>query len=325
MSNKTNPEFDSALRYVGKRLRQQLMCVDSQIKAQTYEIRIRSSKPVMLCGRYGSVFVLEGGVVSHACISSVLRASITDLQECFGAACSYSVHAYKESICSGFVTVSCGHRIGFAGTAIRDNEKITGVNDISSVNIRISRQFVGAADELFEEIKKRKVNGLIVAGPPSCGKTTVLRDLARILSSEQGNYRKTVIIDERGELAACSGGVPNNLTGVNCDVLSSYPKRLGIQTALRSLSPEYIVADEIGGISEVEAVEEGLNSGVNFFLSVHAGDSDELRRRPQVRRLLESGAFWGVALLYGKDKPSKLRRMISAGELADENFRCDNA
>ena len=135
---------------------------------------------------------------------------------------------------------------------------------------------------------------------------------------------KTVIIDEREEIASCCDGIPQNDIGISSDVLSGYSKDQAIMIALRSMSPQNIVLDEIGTDEEVDAIEAGLNSGVNFFLSAHAASVDELLRRKQIMRLLKSSAFDAVAVLESKEHPSRLRELISAGELIDKvNRRAD--
>ena len=95
-----------------------------------------------------------------------------------------------------------GHRVGVCGTAVYEENRVSGIRDISSLNIRIAREVYGAADELLRELDK-EISGLLIAGPPSSGKTTILRDLARQLSIKG---KKVVVIDERGELGGAFRG-----------------------------------------------------------------------------------------------------------------------
>lgn len=312
--------FDCAASCTGKRIRQLLFALPDNIKEQAYEIRLRCGRPVTVSGAFGNVFLLESGRSSFICSPSVVTASITDIEECFSIVCGHSVHTHQSGICAGYVTVSGGHRVGIGGTAVCDKGNVVSVREVSSINIRISREFKGIAEGIFENIRLNK-GGLIIAGPPSSGKTTVLRDLARLLGSEEGGYGKTVIIDEREEIAACVNGVPRNDIGITCDVLSAYPKREAVLIALRSLSPENIIIDEIGSVDEVEAVEQGLNSGVRFFLSVHASSKEDFLHRPQALRLIQTGAFSGAVFLSGSDAPSRVEEYVSAGELIDQTYR----
>ena len=318
MINDSVKRFESAARCTGVRIRRALLNLPDSIKSDASEIRLRCGRPVMISGLFGDIFLTEHGIESYIINDNVIKASINDIDECFRAVCSYSVHTYQSSICSGYVTVNGGHRVGIAGTAVTSNGVINAVREVSSINIRIARQFQGIADDVYKYIRDMGRGGVLIAGPPSSGKTTVLRDLARILSSETGGYFKTVIIDEREEIAACCNGVPQNDVGISSDVISGCPKGQAVMTALRSMSPQKIVLDEIGNDDETAAIEAGLNSGVDFYLSVHASNEEELMHRKQIVRLMKSGAFSAVVFLKGKNYPSKVDKFVTAGELLDK-------
>ena len=172
------------------------------------------------------------------------------------------------------------------------------MREITSINLRVARQVQGCAMTLAEELFSGGLCSCIIAGPPASGKTTLLRDLARILSSGfHETYCKTVVVDERGELAAVSQGLPGNDLGPCCDVLTGFAKAEGILRAVRTLSPQVIFCDEIGSLEEVQAIEEGLGCGVHVILTLHGGSMEELLRRPQAAALRKTGAFERVALL----------------------------
>ncbi len=202
-----------------------------------------------------------------------------DINECFLELCRNSVHSYAREIAEGYITLPGGNRVGFCGTAVLRDGEISTLKDISSLNIRFAREVTGCAEELCRRAFPDGLCSLIICGKPLSGKTTVLRDMARIL----GGSRRVALIDSRGELAGVSGGVPALDVGENTDVLNGYPKAEGIMCALRSLSPEMIVCDEIG--SDAEEVRQCMGCGVKLAVTAHAGSMDELRSRPGISEL----------------------------------------
>ncbi|MBO5797303.1 MAG: Flp pilus assembly complex ATPase component TadA, partial [Clostridia bacterium] len=138
------------------------------------------------------------------------------------------------------------------------------------------------------------MHSLLICGQPASGKTTLLRDLICRLATGISPRRLTVV-DERGELL-----LDNDQP---CEVLLGYPKAVGIEQALRTLSPEGIVFDELGSEEEVKAVLQCLNSGVAAICTLHADGIESLKRRPAARAALQSGAFEYVALLSGRRAP----------------------
>ena len=153
----------------------------------------------------------------------------------------------------------------------------------------------------------------------------MLRDLARQLAGgSRDGYRKVAVVDERGELgSAVQGGLQNDL-GVSCDLLNGYPKAQGILQAVRVLSPEYIICDELGGNDDAQAVEAGMFSGAVMIATVHAGSREELLQRPVCRRMLETGAFGYVALLTGRRQPGKIAGIYKVGDLLGKDRGIDS-
>lgn len=250
-----------------------------------HEIRLRRGQPIV---------IMTGRQAHFLCENHWLTGR--DIREVFEKICDHSVYSYQNELANGFVTLPGGHRAGICGTAATDSNGNRTLRYVSSINIRIANEYIGCASSLSEAIFSRLPAGSLIVGAPGSGKTTLLRDIALSLSSSA--YRqKVTVVDERGEIAAMHRGEPQHTLGPFCDVLNGYPKGEGILIALRTLSPDVIVCDEIGGEGDAEAVCEGLNAGVAIISSIHACDVDELYRRKSFQTLRRTGAFGSLILL----------------------------
>lgn len=309
--------FEQAVRILPVKLSSVLLNLADEEKNGIREIRLRVRKPVVAVTVKGICFLHESGRLTQVYSDLTLRTDENEVEEVFNRLCGYSVYSFKDAINRGYITVSGGHRAGVAGTAATENGRICAVRNINCINLRIAREIKGAADEIYCRCFSQGLEGLIVAGPPSSGKTTVLRDLARQLSgSEKGLFAKVFVCDERGEIGAVHSGIPQNDIGLNCDLITSYPKSEGILIGLRSFSPDIIICDEIATEDEVCAVESGLCSGVCFALSIHAENERDLKAKPIFQRLLRTGSFENIVLLSGRNV-GKAKRFLKRGDLLD--------
>jgi len=94
------------------------------------------------------------------------------------------------------------------------------------------------------------------------------------------------------------------------DVLDACPKALGMMMAIRSLSPQIIITDEIGRREDVEAIGECLHAGITVIASIHARNVEELRGRPLIRKLLDEGAFQRGIVLTRQPRPGRIQEII---------------
>lgn len=217
----------------------------------------------------------------------------------------HSLYARENELARGYFTLPDGSRVGVSGNYTASGPR--SISDIGAVNIRIAREIKGCADSVIEYVMKSYAT-LIIA-PPGAGKTTILRDIARQLSEHEKNV---CIIDERDELAACINGMPALDVGPRTDVISGMTKHRAMIMAVRSLSPDVIIADEIGDAKDAEAVNDALRCGVRVIVSAHGKSLDKRRMRPVVGRLAAEGAF-DLGILLGTEK-GRIAEIAAYGE-----------
>ena len=211
--------------------------------------------------------------------------------------CSGSLYAYSDTINRGYISLPGGVRVGVCGRANCEGERMIGVHEISSLVIRIPHKASRVGETICELLREfHRTRGVLIYSPPGVGKTTLLRGVISLLSSGERPLR-TAVVDTRGELTFSVGG------GDLCvDVLSGYPRALGIEIATRTLSAEVIVCDEIGDYTEAMALVSSHNCGVPLIASAHAGSVDELLRRTGIMLLHEAnlfGAYVGIRRSHG--------------------------
>lgn len=274
------------------------------------EIRLSINRPVCIRGLGFNRFLCPDGSFTRNEASAII-CSENDMEYSFNAICDSSVYSFERELREGFVTICGGHRVGICGTAVVSGNRIKNIKDIGSLNFRIARQVIGCSDDIYSRLFSSGACGILVAGAPSSGKTTFLRDLCRNAAS---CYRVSVI-DERSELAAVSHGEPQNDTGAMSDVFNGYQRGKAIETAVRVMSPDIIVCDEIGNKSDIKALSFALNSGVKLIASVHAGSLMELRRKKQIIKLIRKGAFSHIVFIGGAERTCTV---VSAEELIND-------
>lgn len=267
-----------------------LSSVPKSIADAATEIRIRAGKPI----------IIETIDSRYVCGSRCI--GIDEIYSCVKNFCDYSIHSFQRELSEGWITLKGGHRAGISGTAHNTDGNLTTIKDISSLNIRIAREHTGISDILFYETALRdNFKGLIIAGPPLCGKTTMLRDYCR----NCGNNFKTALIDERSEISAVYKGIPQNDVGANTDILNNYTKKTGIEQAIRVLSPEIVVCDEIG--NEIEDIINLTSCGVRYVFTVHCRNIIEAENNSVILSLINKKAVNYITFLDNGRKTGKMK------------------
>ncbi len=293
----------SVLEYLPQSVRRSIQSMPPEVCHRIQEIRLRSGRPVCVNLSGQEQFLGTQGKLSQTA-GHALMVSIEEIARSFQAVCSYSVYSHERDIAEGFITIRGGCRVGICGTAALQNDQPMTLRHISGLNFRIAGEYKGIAEQVIGQIGTEPVS-ILAAGAVGSGKTTFLRDLCRIIG---GKY-PTALIDERGELAAMHRGLAQHDIGLHTDVLDGYPRAAGILTALRVLTPQYIICDEISTPEDVQAILQAACCGVQFAASCHAASAEDLYRRPVLRPLMEAGIFRFCVMLENGGSIRRVQRL----------------
>lgn len=223
----------------------------------------------------------------------------------------FSIYALEEELKRGYITISGGHRIGLAGRVILEDGKVKAIKDISSFNIRIAREKIGIANSLAPYLFSGEWQNTMIIGPPQTGKTTLLRDLGRLLSTGSTSTAvKVGIVDERSEIAGCVNGIPQLTFGHRIDVLDACPKAEGMMMMIRSMSPEVLIVDEIGRKEDAVAIMEAVHAGIKLMMTTHGNSLEEIKKRPILKEILSQDIFQRYIVLNRKKGPGTIAQIL---------------
>ena len=216
------------------------------------------------------------------------------LRQVLERATASSYHAAADSLRQGYLPAPGGCRIGVCGTAAMEHGEIVTLREISSLAIRVARDHPGIARPILDRLCREGFGNTLLLSPPGVGKTTLLRDLIRGLSSR--GYRVSVA-DERGEIAGMSGGMPGFPLGPQTDVLTAMPKDRAVLLLLRAMTPQVIALDEISAPCDIRAAEQIADCGTVLLATMHAASYQEAVSRPLFAPLAARRLFSRVVVI----------------------------
>ena len=279
---------------------------------QVYEIRLRVNAPLIVIYQGQEYFLTREGEFSRE-ESQGCFVRAEDLKETMEYVSSYSMYAFEEEIRQGFITIQGGHRVGIAGKTVLEGDRIKSVKYISYMNLRLSHQIKGCASPILPYIiKNGRICHTLIISPPRCGKTTLLRDLIRQISSGS-SYMPGVsvgVVDERSEIGGSYQGIPQNDLGIRTDVLDCCPKAEGMMMLIRSMSPEVVAVDELGDYEDIHAIESVIHCGCKLFATVHGSSIEDIKRKPLMQRLVRERIFERYIVLHHQDRAGRVKAIF---------------
>lgn len=267
---------------------------------KVYELRIRSGGPITV--NYGGKYYYLNPEGIGAKNGGSIVTDRKMIEAIIYKAADYSMYAVNNQLKQSYITVTGGIRIGICGELVIEDEHIKGVKNFTSLIIRIPHEVIDCAFNAFQFLAKDELFNSLIISPPGCGKTTFLRDMARLLSDNEP-IRNTLIVDERYEIASCYGGVTQLNVGSFTDVISNCNKRYGFEQGIRAMKPDVIITDELADEEDLDAVIYAAGCGVKIIASIHAGDHLDLINKEGFEKLIKKRVFERYVVLSSRRGP----------------------
>lgn len=246
-----------------------------------------------------------------------------DIKETMAFVADYSVYAHEDELKQGYLTVEGGHRVGVAGKVITEHKhmedasfiNVKGMKYITYINIRAAHEIKDCAKPFLPYVYgEDQVYHTLIISPPCSGKTTLLRDLIRQLSTGTVMHKGCTIgvVDERSELGGSYMGVPQNDLGPRTDIMDACPKAQGMMMLIRSMAPEIIAVDELGNHNDIQAIEAVIHCGCRLIATVHGASLEDIKKKPLFEKLIKEQVFQRYIVLHNRDNIGKIQYVYNA-------------
>lgn len=230
-----------------------------------------------------------------------------DMSEVLRRVSTNSIYSIQDNINTGYITSYGGNRIGISGEVVQDEGKIKNIKNVTSMNIRVAHEVIGCSNLVMNKILNQgNVQNTLIVSPPGKGKTTMLRDVIRNISSLGKNVG---VVDERCEIANVYQGKPTLNIGPRTDVMSGISKDNGINILVRSMGLDVIATDEIGSTNDCKAIHNAVLCGVSVIATAHGSSYQDLPY--DLQQLIDKGIF--KVIIYLSNEIGRVEKLINLG------------